>query len=201
MTTRNIVPRADGEGSIGTASKAWGAVRADVLYTDSILASDSGTALRAEVAKTADYTATTSDGIIWADATSNDVTITLPTAVGCAGREYIIKRTDDTEDYDVDVYASENIDGYTTWDLKHQYSVLHVVSNGTVWYNIAENLEPDLVVNSMQIGTGVTRVVKTGEYVDIYTRATEFTVEGTLIVEGSFCFETMDAKTLVRRLI
>ena len=34
MSTRNIVPRADGEGSLGTADKQWQAVRAKQLWTD-----------------------------------------------------------------------------------------------------------------------------------------------------------------------
>ena len=32
MSTRNIVPRADGEGGLGTAAKKWGAVHASAFY-------------------------------------------------------------------------------------------------------------------------------------------------------------------------
>lgn len=34
MTTRNLVPRADGEGSLGTEAKQWGAMRAKKVYID-----------------------------------------------------------------------------------------------------------------------------------------------------------------------
>ena len=36
MTTRNLVPRADGEGSLGTAAKQWGAMRAKNIYIDGV---------------------------------------------------------------------------------------------------------------------------------------------------------------------
>ena len=48
----------------------------------------SGSFATAYVAKTADYTATASDNII--KVTTSGVTITLPTAVGITGREYVI---------------------------------------------------------------------------------------------------------------
>ena len=32
MATRNIVPRADGEGQVGLAAQAWGKVYADEIY-------------------------------------------------------------------------------------------------------------------------------------------------------------------------
>ena len=36
MTTRNIVPRADGEGSLGTSVKKWGGVHTDALHAGTI---------------------------------------------------------------------------------------------------------------------------------------------------------------------
>ena len=32
MATRNIIPRADGEGQVGLAAQAWGKVYADEIY-------------------------------------------------------------------------------------------------------------------------------------------------------------------------
>ena len=36
MTTRNLVPRADGEGSLGTSAKQWGAMRAKNIYINGV---------------------------------------------------------------------------------------------------------------------------------------------------------------------
>ena len=38
MATKNIVPRADGEGSLGTTAKCWGNVRADNIGNDTLSA-------------------------------------------------------------------------------------------------------------------------------------------------------------------
>ena len=43
MATRNIVPRATGEGSIGTSAKTWGAVYADdIAVTNTIVGNVTG---------------------------------------------------------------------------------------------------------------------------------------------------------------
>lgn len=57
------------------------------------------------VLKTANYTATLADTII---SCSGTFTVTLPTAVGCAGRQYVIKNTD-TGVITVDANSTETI--------------------------------------------------------------------------------------------
>lgn len=54
MTTRNLVPRADGEGSLGTAAKQWGAMRAKNIYIDGVDVTEAVT----ETAEKADAAAT-----------------------------------------------------------------------------------------------------------------------------------------------
>ena len=53
MATRNIVPRATGEGSIGTSAKTWGAVYADdIAVTDSITAAELNGHLKGQMTRT-----------------------------------------------------------------------------------------------------------------------------------------------------
>lgn len=76
--------------------------------------------------------------IIGADATTAPFTVTLPTAVGIAGRQYTIKKTDATANaVTVDGDASETIDGATTYPLASQYNSVTIVSDGANWLIIA----------------------------------------------------------------
>lgn len=90
--------------------------------------------------KTATYTATTTDHTITGDATSAGFTITLPTAVGCAGREYIVKKVDSSGNaVTVATTSSQTIDASTTYSLGAQYKYVTVVSNGSNWLIISNN--------------------------------------------------------------
>ena len=84
------------------------------------------------VTKTADYTATSVDYVIIADGTSNTVTITLPTALGIAGRRYQIKCIDNSFAVDVDGNGTETIDGALTQALA-QWDSLTIASDGLNW--------------------------------------------------------------------
>lgn len=81
------------------------------------------------VAKTAIYTLTQGDYIV--DCTSNSFTVTLPTAVGCAGQTYNIKNSG-TGIITVACTGAETIDARTTRTL-HRYDNLTVCSNGANW--------------------------------------------------------------------
>lgn len=85
-------------------------------------------------AQTSSYTATATDSFIDADATGGAVTITLPTAVTCPGREYTIKRINSGANaVTVATTSSQTIDGSTTFTLSAQNSTVVVVSNGANW--------------------------------------------------------------------
>ena len=87
--------------------------------------------------KTGAYTVVAGDYIITGDATTGAFTITLPTAVGIAGREYIIKKVDSSANaITVDANASETIDGALTQVISDQYTSITIVSNGSNWYII-----------------------------------------------------------------
>jgi len=82
------------------------------------------------VAKTTTYTILATDSVI--DCTAGTFTITLPTAVGCMGRSYIIKNSG-AGVITVATTSSQTIDGGTTASLAVQYASLTVVSNNANW--------------------------------------------------------------------
>jgi hypothetical protein len=85
--------------------------------------------------KTSNYPITTSDTVIFADATSGNVTITLPTASGVSGYRFYIKRIDNASNtVTVTRSGSDTIDGAVSFTLDLQYTAIAVVSNGSAWY-------------------------------------------------------------------
>jgi hypothetical protein len=85
--------------------------------------------------KTTSYTITSSDTVIFADATSGNVTITLPAASGLAGYRFYVKRIDSASNtVTVSRSGSDTIDGMTSFTLDLQYTAFAVVSNGSNWY-------------------------------------------------------------------
>jgi hypothetical protein len=83
-----------------------------------------------------DYTALFTDNLI--EVTATGKTITLPTAVGCQGREYIIKLTASGSGT-VATTSSQNIDASTTYSLSAQYKYVSVKSNNANWLIVANN--------------------------------------------------------------
>jgi hypothetical protein len=72
--------------------------------------------------------------VVSVDATSGNVTVTLPAASGIAGRQYFIKKVDSSANTVViDGNASETIDGATTVTISTQWQSYTIVSNGTNW--------------------------------------------------------------------
>lgn len=68
------------------------------------------------------------------------ITITLPTAVGCAGRIYKIKKIDSgVGPVGIATTSSQNVDGQTTYTLANQFQYVIVESNGTDWDIIGQN--------------------------------------------------------------
>lgn len=86
--------------------------------------------------KTSNYTVTTSDTVIFANASSGAVTITLPSASGNAGYRFYVKRIDNTLANSCAVSSPDTIDGQSSVSLDSQYMCLTLVSNGSAWYII-----------------------------------------------------------------
>jgi len=77
------------------------------------------------------------DYLLLCDSTAGAVTITLPQAALVPGRIYVFKRINaGANNVVVDGYASETIDGATTYTLSSQWAGVTVMSNGTAWFII-----------------------------------------------------------------
>ena len=104
--------------------------------------------------KTANYTALVTDRVIAVDASSNDVTITLPAASGNTGVQYVIKRTDDASanafDVTIDGNSSETIDGRTTRKLCTQYGYISIICDGSTWHVMEYK---DTIILHARVGT------------------------------------------------
>jgi hypothetical protein len=70
--------------------------------------------------------------------TTGTFTATLPTAVGCAGKEYRLKNSG-TGVITISTTSSQTIDGATTYSLASQWKYVSVVSTGSNWIVIANN--------------------------------------------------------------
>lgn len=95
----------------------------------------SGSVSKKYLAITALRTLDATDHIV--DCTSGTFTVTLPTAVGITGREYVVKNSG-TGVITIDGNGSETIDGQTTWSLPAQYDSITVVSDGANWIIIGK---------------------------------------------------------------
>ena len=88
------------------------------------------------VTKTDDYTAA-DEVIIFCNAVSNNITITLPTAATYTDRVYYIKKTDSSGNtVTIDGNGAETIDGDETQIITVQYVSLTICSDGSNWYII-----------------------------------------------------------------
>ena len=114
--------------AVGADGKTLRVVGGAPTWTDAFLATAS---------KTANYTITGTDTVIFADATSGNVVITLPVASGLSGYRFYVKRIDSASNTcSVARSGSDTIDGQTSISLDLQYTSLTLVSNGTNWYII-----------------------------------------------------------------
>ena len=89
----------------------------------------------ATATKTTSYTIGASDTVIFADATSANVTVTLPVASGLAGYRFFVKRIDSSANTcTIARSGSDTIDGQTSFTIDQQYTAVMLVSNGSAWY-------------------------------------------------------------------
>ena len=93
-------------------------------------------------AVTQNYTVLSTDHMIFDNATNGNITLTLPTAVGIIGRQYIIKRVDGSANsVIIDPNASETIEGDSNKSLTDQCSVV-IVSDNNNWWITSEYISP-----------------------------------------------------------
>ncbi|HET6746615.1 MAG TPA: hypothetical protein VFH06_00735 [Candidatus Saccharimonadales bacterium] len=87
--------------------------------------------------KTSNYTIVGTDVVIFADASSGNVTVTLPAAASFSGYSFFVKRIDSSANScSVARSGSDTIDGATSFVLDTQYFSIRTVSNGSNWYII-----------------------------------------------------------------
>lgn len=142
IDTETSIPRL-GDRTSGTGlAAARGRVVIAGLFTAANLTLDAPTGLQIENAqltypvatKTGNYTATSFDEDILADATSGAITITLPTAVGRT-RPITVKKIDASANpVTADAAGSETIDGQLTRQLFSQWDYVTLAPSGSSWY-------------------------------------------------------------------
>lgn len=85
--------------------------------------------------QTSNYTIGASDTVIFANATSGNVAVTLPAASSLAGYRFYIKRIDGSSNtVTVQRTGGDTIDGMTSFTIDQQYTAIAVISNGSAWY-------------------------------------------------------------------
>lgn len=91
----------------------------------------------ATATKSSNYTISATDTIIFANAGSGNVTISLPTASANAGYRFYVKRVDSSGNTcAVARTGTDTIDGQASISLDLQYTSLTIASDGTAWYII-----------------------------------------------------------------
>ena len=87
--------------------------------------------------KTSNYTATVFDEVVLVDATSGNITISLPTSVGNGGKNFKVKKVDASANtVTIDPNSSQTIDGVATKVITTQYAFINVVSDSNNWFEI-----------------------------------------------------------------
>ena len=80
---------------------------------------------------TTDYVVTNFDRMIFADTTSNDITIYLPSATTTAGREFIIQRVvSGANVLTIQAYTGETVEGSGSITLSAAGDTITIISNG-----------------------------------------------------------------------
>lgn len=114
------------------------------------------------VAKTGNYTLTLADDVVTGSVSGGTFTLTLPSAVGLTGKQYILKRTDQTLGtmLNIATTSSQTINGVTSTTLATQYEELTVISDGANWQ--AKRYIPSVVTAFTPTSSWVSNVTMTG---------------------------------------
>lgn len=116
------------------------------------------------VAKTSNYTLTLADDVVTGSVSGGTFTLTLPSAVGLTGKQYLLKRTDQTLGtmLSIATTSSQTINGVTSTTLATQYEELTVISDGANWQ--AKRYIPSVVTTFTPTSSWVSNVTVTGSW-------------------------------------
>jgi hypothetical protein len=90
----------------------------------------SGVPALSEVSKTSAYTLTSTDDVVYGDASGGAFTLTLPSAASNSGKIFRLKKTDSSYNQ---ITISGTIDGASSKKLATQNEVFEITSDGTNW--------------------------------------------------------------------
>ncbi|MGG9961347.1 beta strand repeat-containing protein [Ferruginibacter sp. SUN106] len=113
---------------------------------------------------TANTAAASTDNLLVFTGTSA-ATVTLPTAVGCDGRSYMIKNasaTGPTPVLSIATTSAETIDGAASWSLTSVNETVTLISNGANWMVSAQSLPGGSGTNWSQNGNSVASLKSIG---------------------------------------
>jgi len=89
------------------------------------------------VTKAVNYTLTSSDFVVLANATTGNLTMTLPVISGAVGMRCVVKKIDSSANtVTVAADAGHTIDGASTKVISSQYTSYEFVNDGSTWYLI-----------------------------------------------------------------
>lgn len=83
---------------------------------------------------TSDTNLSIDDDYIFIDSTSNEINITMPTAISNGGKEIVVKRIAGENLAHINASGLELIDGSSSFTIYHLYQSITLVSNNTNWF-------------------------------------------------------------------
>lgn len=121
--------------------------------------------IKAITTKTANYTATLADDVILCNPSGIDITITLPTASGNDGKEFIIKKINSSyqDTVTIDGNGAETIDGDLTKVMYIQNEAITLISDGSNW-QILERKIPSNFENHTPTGSWTTNTTYSSKF-------------------------------------
>lgn len=113
-----------------------GKITSDTVTLASLKLASAITNLVTKVNTDSPYSVLATDSNVFVNSTAGVVTVTLPTAVGCAGQRYVIKDwkgQSATNNITIGTTSAQTIDGAATKVLTTNYQSATVVSDGANW--------------------------------------------------------------------
>lgn len=95
------------------------------------------------------------------DQSGQDTQVTLPSAVGRAGRRYTIIAADDAKDISVTGTGGQTINGISLYRLRRIGDSLTIFSDGSNWWTESRPISEDLSSSTSDYGTVANTVVET----------------------------------------